>query len=192
MPTGPTRSRDAAATREAILHSAIRHFARAGYDGVGVREIARDAGVTAMMVNRYFGTKEQLFAEAVDVSFAPPVFIADNADDLARSTATALVARSEQGAEGLEPFFILLRSASNPRCAEIVRDAIERHVGKRLAGQLPEPGRRMRSEVVLSVISGVLLMRRVIGVRALNGRQADRLEDLLEAVFDALIDTDLG
>jgi hypothetical protein len=30
----------AAATREAILKSAIQNFARAGYDGVGVREIA--------------------------------------------------------------------------------------------------------------------------------------------------------
>ncbi|MCZ8382003.1 TetR/AcrR family transcriptional regulator [Mycobacterium sp. CPCC 205372] len=191
MPTVPARSRDAAATREAILNSAIRHFARAGYDGVGVREIARDAGVTAMMVNRYFGTKERLFAEAVDVSFAPPVFIAAGVDPLARSSAAALVARSEPGVDGLEPFFIMLRSASNPRCAEIVRDAIERHVGKRLAGRLPEPGRRIRGDVVLSVISGVLLMRRVVGARGLNGRRADRLEDLLEAVFDAIIDTDL-
>ncbi|MCV7170723.1 TetR family transcriptional regulator [Mycobacterium manitobense] len=192
MPTVPARSRDAAATREAILNSAIRHFARAGYDGVGVREIARDAGVTAMMVNRYFGTKERLFAEAVDVSFAPPVFVAAGVDALARSTAAALVARSEPDVDGLEPFFIMLRSASNPRCAEIVRDAIERHVGKRLTGQLPAPGRRLRGDVVLSVISGVLLMRRVVGVRALNGRQADRLENLLAAVFDAIIDTDLN
>ena len=63
--------RFAAATRDAILTSAIRAFARAGYDGVGVREIAGDAGVTAMMVNRYFGSKEQLFAEAVEAAFAP-------------------------------------------------------------------------------------------------------------------------
>lgn len=45
-------------------------FTASGYDGVGVREIAAGAGVTAMLVNRYFGSKEQLFAEAVDTSFA--------------------------------------------------------------------------------------------------------------------------
>jgi len=44
-------------TREAVLKSAIQNFARAGYDGVGVHEIASDAGVTAMMVNKYFGSK---------------------------------------------------------------------------------------------------------------------------------------
>ena len=91
MPSGPPRPRNAAATREAILDSAIRSFARAGYDGVGVREIARDAGVTAMLVNRYFGSKELLFAEAVEASFRQPVFIAENPQAIARDAATALV-----------------------------------------------------------------------------------------------------
>ncbi len=192
MPSGPPRSRNATATRQAILASAIRNFARAGYDGVGVREIAGDAGVTAMLVNRYFGSKELLFAEAVESSFAPPVFIAENPESLARDAATALVARSAVDADDLAPFLIMLRSASNPRAAEIVRGAIERHVGKRLARQLPEPGRQLRSDVALSVISGVLLMRRVVGTRALNGRNTDQLAELLEAVFDAIIDTPLS
>ena len=63
--TPPKRRRNAAATREAILDSARRAFAQAGYDGAGVREIAAGAGITAMLVNRYFGSKEQLFAEVV-------------------------------------------------------------------------------------------------------------------------------
>lgn len=64
-PKPPARRRNAAATREAILNSARHAFANAGYDRVGVREIARGAGVTAMLVNRYFGSKEQLFAEVL-------------------------------------------------------------------------------------------------------------------------------
>jgi AcrR family transcriptional regulator len=192
MPSGLSRSRNASATRQAILDSAIRSFARAGYDGVGVREIAGDAGVTAMLVNRYFGSKELLFAEAVETAFAPPVFIAENPRAVARDAATALVARSAPGADDLAPFLIMLRSASNPRAAEIVRGAIERHVGKRLARQMPSPGRQLRSDVALSVISGVLLMRRVVGTRALNGRNTDQLAELLEAVFDAVINTPLS
>ena len=65
------RRRDAAATRQAILDAAFAAFTRFGYDGVGVRDIAQSAGVTAMLINRYFGSKEQLFAEAVDVAFEP-------------------------------------------------------------------------------------------------------------------------
>ena len=188
MPSTPPRRRDAAATREAILHSAVRHFARAGYDGAGVRDIAEDAGFTAMLVNRYFGSKEQLFVEAVETSFAPAVFVTENATDLAHHVAVALVAQTDPRADPPEPFLILLRSLSNPRATEIVRDAVERHVGRRLSRQLRGPNAHLRAEAVLSVISGVLLMRRVVGTSTLVSADPDELQTLLEAAFTALID----
>ena len=46
--------------------------------------------------------------------------------------------------------------------------------------------------MVLSVISGVLLMRRVGGARALVERNADHLVELLEAVVGAVVDTRLS
>jgi AcrR family transcriptional regulator len=186
------RPRNAAATRAAILESAIRHFARAGYDGVGVRDIANDAGVTAMMVNRYFGSKEQLFAEAVETSFALPAVIAPESEELAHDAAAALVEHTNPDADPLEPFLIMVRSVSNPGAVEIVRDAIERHVGRRLARQLPGPGRPSRTEVMLSVIAGFLLMRRAIGTRALNEADPDHLVTVLDAVFTAIVQTPLA
>jgi AcrR family transcriptional regulator len=192
QPESQHRPRNAAATRDAILDSAIRNFARAGYDGVGVREIATDAGVTAMMVNRYFGSKEQLFAEAVETSFAVPAVIAAHSDELLDEAATALVVRTDPDADPLEPFLIMLRSVSNPRAVEIVRAGIERHVGTRLARQLPEPGRPIRTEVMLSVIAGVLLMRRAIGTRALNEADPGQLVRVIEAVFTAIVETPLA
>src|SRR5690242_5799068 len=74
-PATPARRRNAQATRDAILQSARKAFVRAGYDGVGVREIAAGAGVTAMLVNRYFGSKEQLFAEVITASTSDPVVL---------------------------------------------------------------------------------------------------------------------
>jgi len=71
----PVRRRNAANTREAILASARTAFTNSGYDGAGVREIASGAGVTAMLVNRYFGSKEQLFAEVVARTMAVPVIL---------------------------------------------------------------------------------------------------------------------
>ena len=61
----PKRRRDAADTREAILEAATRRFATHSYEHAGVREIAADAGVTAALVNRYFGSKEKLFDEVI-------------------------------------------------------------------------------------------------------------------------------
>ena len=86
----------------------------------------------------------------------------------------------------------MLRSVSSPRAVEIVRDATERHVGRRLARQLPESGRQIRNEVVLSVIAGVLLMRRVIATRALNEADPDQLMNVLEAVFAAIVETPMA
>ncbi|MGW0162619.1 TetR/AcrR family transcriptional regulator [Mycobacterium sp. NPDC003323] len=189
MPPAPPRRRNAAATREAILQSAVGHFARAGYDGVGVREIARDAGVTAMLVNRYFGSKEQLFAEAVDTSFATPVFVAEDPEALIGGIVEALVQRTAPDVDTPEPFLILLRSVSNPRATEIVRDAITRHVGARLARRLPGPQGALRGEVVLSVIAGVLLMRRVLGTAALEAAGADELRMLLSSTLAAALGT---
>jgi AcrR family transcriptional regulator len=191
MPRTQRRPRNAAATRAAILQSAIENFARAGYDGVGVREIAAAAGGTAMLVNRYFGSKEKLFAEAVETSFSPPVYIAEESESVARDAAAGVVTRTALGGDSMTAFLIMLRSVSNPAAVHIVRDAIERHVGTRLARQLPGPEAALRTDVVLSVISGVLLMRRVIETTALNDGNSEQLEVLLQAVFDAIVETPL-
>jgi AcrR family transcriptional regulator len=65
----PKRKRDAAATREAILEAATGRFATQGYERAGAREIAADAGETAALVNRYFGSKEGLFAAVIERAF---------------------------------------------------------------------------------------------------------------------------
>lgn len=187
MPDTPPHSRNAAATRDAILRSAIENFARAGYDGVGVRQIAHDAGVTAMLVNRYFGSKEGLFAEAVETAFATPVFISEQSDDLVADTVKVLVAKTGPNEDAPQPFLIMLRSASSPVAMTIVRAAIERHVGARLAAQLGSSDRKLRSEILLAVISGMLMMRGVVGTRALaKGKSAD-IARALEPMIAALI-----
>lgn len=185
------RPRNAAKTRADILASALQAFARHGYDGVGVRDIARDAGVTAMLINRYFGSKEQLFAEVVEAAFAPPAFFGGDPEAMARDAAHNLVGLSAPDAEQLGRFPIMLRSVPNPRAAQIVRDALTRHAGRRLATQLPEPDQQLRAELILSVIAGVWLMRSVIQTPALTEAAAERLTDAVSAIIQTVIDTPL-
>lgn len=108
------RRRDAAATKEAILRAGIEAFTRHGYDGVGVREIAKAAGVTAMLVGRYFGSKEGLFAEVVEASMTERTVLTSDPATLARDVAAALVRRTAPEADSLDPFLLMLRSAPNP------------------------------------------------------------------------------
>ena len=176
----PRRRRDAAATREAILRSALAAFTRHGYDGVGVREIAQAAGVTAMLVNRYFGGKERLFAEVVDVAFAEPVLLGEDVTTLAHDAAAGLVSRTAH-ADG---FLLMLRSAANPRSARILRDGVERHYGRRLAALLPGTRADERAALFLALIAGVQLMRDVLDLPALTDAAPARLEALFRPLLE--------
>ncbi|WP_123666297.1 TetR/AcrR family transcriptional regulator [Actinocorallia herbida] len=180
----PGRRRNAAATREAILDAAVVEFTEQGYARAGVRQIAERAGVTAMMINRYFGQKEGLFAEAVDRSFAPPTVVGDDRRDLARDIARRLAARTAPGAERLDPFLLMLRSAADPEAAAILRRGVETHVGARLTGLLDGPDAEVRAELMLALAAGTWLLRSVVGTGALADADADLLADLLADMLE--------
>ncbi|WP_019932858.1 TetR/AcrR family transcriptional regulator [Nocardia sp. BMG111209] len=181
------RPRNAAATREAILRSAVIAFTKHGYDGVGVREIAQSAGVTAMLVNRYFGSKEQLFAEAVDTAFAPRTVLPDHVATLSQGIATRLVERTAPESEHLDPFLLMLRSAANPKAAEIVRAGIEKHAARYLSDQLEGPDADERAMLAHSLIAGFWLMRKMIGSTALVHADPDDLTRRLRAMLDVVV-----
>jgi AcrR family transcriptional regulator len=185
------RRRDAAATRSAILASARKAFARAGYDGVGVREIAAGAGVTAMLVNRYFGSKEKLFAEvAADTMRDPVILSADNlrAPDFADALARSLVEVTAPGQTPLDGFLILLHSASSPRAAEIGREWIRRGHQSTLEAMLEGPDAVERAGVFLALVAGLQVMRQMMEIPSLAGADPDTLRRLLLPIVRALVD----
>src|SRR5262245_37117031 len=166
----PVRRRDAAATREAILQSARKEFAKSGYDGAGVRDIASGAGVTAMMVNRYFGSKEQLFAEAVAESMATTSVLGPlitKPEPSGAEIAAALVGITKASDAPLEGFQIMLRSVSSARASEIGRELIERHHQKNIAAALHGELAPQRAAVMLSLIAGFQLMRQMMALSPL-------------------------
>jgi len=182
--------RDAAATRKAILQAARKAFAHSGYDGAGVREIAAGAGVTAMLINRYFGSKEELFAEVAAETMANPViltpaFVASGCPS--EVMASALVELTAPEATPLEGFSILLRSAGSQRAAEIGREQIEAHYQTTLAKALEGDASAERAAVILSVVAGVQMMRQALGLPTLVRAKPDVLEAVLERVLRVLI-----
>lgn len=121
-PLTPSRARNAAATRAAILQAARRRFAREGYDQTGLREVAADAGVDAALISRYFGGKEELFAEVLACAPQISEFLDDDKAGFGERMARTL-AVEPLSEDKLESFLIMLTSASSPRAS----DAIQRH-----------------------------------------------------------------
>jgi len=59
-------SGNAADAQETILEAALEAFAQRGYDGVSVRELNRQIGVSHNLVHHYFGSKDALWRAAID------------------------------------------------------------------------------------------------------------------------------
>jgi AcrR family transcriptional regulator len=180
------RKRDASLTRAAILASARKAFAKYGYDGVGVRDIAAGAGVTAMLVNRYFGSKEGLFGEVVADSMRDPVILsAENlaAPDVARAFAAALVGLTGMEENPLDGFLILFRSATSDTAARIARERINaaHHATARQVVQSDHPGER--AAIFLAFVAGFQMMRQMMKLRALTDANPKVLTDLLTPLF---------
>jgi TetR/AcrR family transcriptional regulator len=71
--TGRPRAEDAPATVEQILDAAFRAFATYGYDGVAVRTLNRELGVSHNLIHQRFGSKQGLWYAAVDRAFSQQV-----------------------------------------------------------------------------------------------------------------------
>ena len=83
-----------------------------------------------MMVNRYFGSKEKLFAEVVAGIMTTPID-PDRRHLASRSLgallAAGIVAQTGPGASPLDGFLIMMHSASSAQAAAIARAQIEQH-----------------------------------------------------------------
>src|ERR1700682_532121 len=71
--TGRPKAQDAPATLEQILDAAFRRFATYGYDGVSVRTLNRELGVSHNLIHQRFGSKQGLWYAAVDRAFSEQI-----------------------------------------------------------------------------------------------------------------------
>jgi AcrR family transcriptional regulator len=185
------RSRNAAATRQAILASARRAFAREGYDNVGLREIAGDAGADPALVSRYFGGKEQLFKEAVRGE-DQHLFDGVSRSDLAAHLADLLLddARDPCPAseEKTDRLLILLRSASSPKAAQMIREAIDEDILQPVARVLGGGDAEVRASLCLALLMGVGILKTAMAFAPLCGEDEASLRKRLICLFDAALE----
>ena len=181
---GP-RCRNAAATRQAILEAAKTCFMHDGYEQVGVRDIAARAGVDPALVNRYFGSKEGLFSEAVASKFDLRQLLDGDRATLGERLARYVVQKKTDGAD-YDPLVALLRSSSSDVYSGMPRSAILEGFVRPLASRLEGPDALSRAELGGSTLLGLLVHRTVIG----SGEASDneRILALVTPTLQAYID----
>jgi AcrR family transcriptional regulator len=70
-PASPQRTPQGAQTVERVLDAAELLFSERGFDGTGLREVAREAGIRAPSLYNHFPNKEALYAAVLERAFRP-------------------------------------------------------------------------------------------------------------------------
>lgn len=180
-------ARTGSATRDRILNAAILRFARNSYESVGLRDIATDVGVDVAYVHRCFGSKERLFAEALEATVDPVSLFAGSAGDLADFLANQIFARDRgRGRNTVGPLDIIIRSLSSSDASgvlrEFTRDKIIHPLAKKI-GQKVET----RAAVIAALLAGMGILRNVLRIDPLTEVEGGELEKLIAQVIKDII-----
>lgn len=156
--SGGTVKRTAEQTRALIIDAAGRAFATRPYRDITLKEIAEDAGVSAPLIIKYFGSKEQLFDALVDFRAAAATLFEGPVDGLGRRMV-------EMFARPLEPYkplslSILFMSGPSEESSRKLRANYSTQMIDTLAGRLTGDNARLRAELVMSMLTGLAVMRR--------------------------------
>ena len=164
-------------TREAIAEAARDHFARRGYSHATLRGIAKDAGVDPALITHFFGSKQALFSEVVELPVDPAdlaALVVGDPAQLGERVARFLVTLLES--EGRQRLVGLVRAAATePEAARAVRDLISRRVFAPMSQALELPDGELRSALVGSQVVGLVMARYVVQVEPLASLDLERL-----------------
>jgi AcrR family transcriptional regulator len=176
-------------TRAAILAAARRRFAQNGYDGATIRAIAADAAVDPALVHHFYGTKERLFAAAMQLPVVPSelitsVLAAERSrlgDEFAGHLGEIIVRTmlTVWDVEDARASFVgMLRSAAtNEQAARTLREFLTSTIMAALAqAVVPDGGepvrRQYRASLVASQIIGLGFTRWVLRLEPITSASA--------------------
>ncbi len=160
-------------TRNAILAAARRRFADDGYERATIRAIAADADIDPSMVMRYYGSKDGLFAAAVDVALHLPALGDLPVHQRGETLVRHFLSLWEGGRTG-DVMTVLLRSAvTNEAAAERVRSIFTTQVGDVIGTSAADGA--ARAALIASQFLGVALCRYILRLPDLVALDAETL-----------------
>ena len=139
--------------RTAILRAARKAFARQPYNAVTLRGIAGDAGVSAALIVKHFGSKESLFEQVADFSEAADLLLAAPDAELGRHAVLTLVNYRRDNNQDLLVRVIFAAGSGDERALirEHFRDQVTRAVALRLTG----PDAELRAGLITAQLLGL-------------------------------------
>ena len=173
------RPRGGTDSRERIIASAVDEFGEQGYDGATVRSIAARAGVDSALVHHYFGTKADLFAEAIGIPLRPdidvPGILAGPRDEIGERLIRYVLQAFEQPDIRRRGVMLLRTAIGSKLTTPLLAGFLSRELLSRVAKSLDVDDAELRASLVASQIAGMLIARYVLRLPALAAAPVDDL-----------------
>lgn len=166
-------------TREHILTCARELFALNGLDRTSVRSVAAAAGVDASLVHHYYGTKQQLFAAAIQIPIDPTVvleqIVETPVDELGLKLPSVLLPLwdSELGTGLIATLRALMAGTESNLARSFLQEVVTSEVGSRVDS--PTGTGRIRAQFVASQLLGVVMARHIVKIEPFASLPADQV-----------------
>lgn len=186
QPRGRTRSGRRpgdSGTRDAIRAAARDQFAEQGFDRTSLRSVALQAGVDPTLVGHFFGSKQKLFAEVMQLPFDPAAMIPQILDGDPAVIGTRLatfVVTVLSHPEGYARLTGLVRAAaSEDAAAAVVRERVSREILAPLASGLGSDRPELRGALAASQVVGMVMARHVVRIEPLASLSPEQVIALI-------------
>jgi len=172
-PSSPRASRRKEATHERIVEVAARAIRRSGYNGTGVADIMKEAGLTHGGFYAHFASREAMLAEAADRAGAESAAVSEKvAASVPPEQALQAMMHAYLSKEHLESAEtgcpVAALGSEMPRQAAEVRHVATRRIKEMIdlvARQSPDwgqPGAHEHALVTVAAMVGTLLLARAV------------------------------
>ncbi|WP_020669121.1 TetR/AcrR family transcriptional regulator [Amycolatopsis nigrescens] len=179
----PSRAERRRRSEQKILDAAREIFAEVGYQRSTIRAIAGAAEVDPALVMQYFGTKEQLFRQAVLAPTEKP--LTADPERLAELVLDVLGVKLGEQPGGSDA---AVRSMlTHPEAAAHVRESLTQQI-QQASSAIEGEDAELRAALMLSTLLGVTLGRNLLELEPLRGATAERIRELLRPGLRQLAD----
>lgn len=177
-------------TRDDILVAARNQFAAHGFRGATIRGIAAEAGVNPALVHHFFGSKDQVFVEVLNLPFNPALLVdtllAGPREQIGERILRLFLGLWESPDTQL-PFFALVRSVTtSPEVADQLRQFLETAVLGKVAAALDLPPLRLTGAA--AQMMGLAIVRYVVKAEPMASATEDEVVALVAPVVQYYFD----
>jgi AcrR family transcriptional regulator len=159
-------------------------FAEKGFDGASIRAIATEAKVDPALVHHYFGTKDKLFLQTMNMPVDPaelvPKALSGPREEVGERLVRLVLSVWDSPA-GTAAVALLRSAMSNEWTARLMREFVVTQVLRRAVRELglPEEEAGLRTALVATQMAGLAVVRYILKVEPVAS--AD-LETLVRAI----------